>query len=394
MLSLIIGCSDSDWSADSLTSRASHEVELTLDFGLNARLSSRAAGERPLESSDDWQKVSSMRVYMFRSDTETGTYTYYRPTVLGTTLDYLYVPEFSGKTDVWGDDEPDWEEHELVVTGMTLPDGWYRLVAIGRDDIDGDEAADGVWNFTTLVEGTTTLADLTATVRSTSAATRELFVGFTTSGQQVASNSVIHETIILKRAVAGVLMYVENIAAEVSGTPVAGIGIVRRQHTWAETLIDTIAAGANSTELAAAGASLVGTTPAATDYILRYNIPAGATATNGYYTGLNTTNTAHPNSVLAGAFVTPQAKPVDAADCTMELVYLDASGQVIRSRRIKYRNADSTTSLNYPLIANHIYCIGNRNVTDDTDEPIDLGETPNDIIIVHGSWQAVIDIAM
>ena len=47
----------------------------------------------------------------------------------------------------------------------------------------------------------------------------------------------------------------------------------------------------------------------------------------------------------------------------------------------------------YPLEPNHLYSIGLRNEADGIDQPIDLGNTPAEIIMVMGSWQADVNIS-
>lgn len=386
----LLSCSQADdWADDSLI--AKNEVTLTFALDLNSQVLSRAAGNRQLTSSDDWQKVSSVRIYAFRSTSETGTYTYYRPTDDGTPLDYIYISDFSGKTDVWGDDEPNWEEHEYVSGTLKFADGWYRFVAVGRDDIDGDDNTGSTWDLASLTEGTTTYESWTAQTHSTGISCGEMFVGYTPA-VEINDTQRLHETIILKRVVAGVLMYVENISSEINSTAVRSIGIVRRKHTWGLNLTTALPYGSDNS-FAADGTTLVGTTPAATDFIVKYDIPAAQTASNGYYVNLSAGGTdAHPNSVLRGAFVTPQAAP--ATDCTMEFVYLDASGNVLKSLNVKLVNDDMSKTMLYPLLANHLYCIGNRKQADDTDEPIDLGNLPDNYILVVGSWQVDVDIEM
>jgi len=400
-LFLMTGCTNSELSDDSVISNKRHEVTLTFDMGLDSHASTRAAGNRDLTSSDDWQKVSSVRVYMFRSDTESGTYTYYRPTIHGAKQDYLYASAFSGKTEVWGDDEIPWEEHELVISAMTIDEGWYRFVGIARDDIDGDDNTGSTWTFSTLTENVTTMSSLTATVTSGGLTCGELFVGEAENAPvQINANKHLHETIIMKRCVAGVLMYVENIPTTVNSTAVKSIGIVRRKHTWGIDLnLDAspcFLPTGSPVSLVADGNTLVGVTPAPTDYIVSYIVPNAAESSNGYYVNITETgSTAHPNAIFRGSFVTPQEAP--AADCTLNMVACDVYGKVLRQWNVKLvesGGASVTPTLLYPLTANNLYCIGQRNIAEDIDEPLDLGELPDDVIIVHGSWQVDIDIEM
>lgn len=394
LLCCVTSCSNGFEADDSLISKQQYEVKLTFDFGLNARLTTRAIEERALESSDNWQRVNSMRVYLFRSDTELGSYTYYRPLMAGVAQDYLYVDGFSGK-DADYTTEP-FEEHEYLVSNLKLTAGWYKFLAIGRDDINGDDNTGSKLNLDALVEGTTILESVTASVASTSLACPEIFVNYDdlVPLHMDGSRDAFYKVIELKRAVAGVLMYVENIPSVIGTTDVKSMGIIRRQHTWALTLASPLPAGSASTPVAAPGATLVGQVPGAADYVLRYDL-SSATVVNDYFVDLTPSNSTHPNSIVRGAFVTPQEAPT--ADCTLNLVLCDAGGSVLKAWDVKLVESNGlavTPTKLYPIEANHIYCIGQRNVTDDVDQPIDLGELPADVIVVHGSWQADVNIEM
>lgn len=396
MLLMTTSCADEGLTDDSLTLKQTHEVTLTFSLGLNDRLSTRATNKRQLESSDGWQRVNSMRVYLFRSDTEEGAYTYYKPTLEGAQIEYIYVDAFEKDDDpanIWGDDETEFERHQYTLSTLKLTTGYYRFVAIGRDDIDGDDDTGATWQLPTMVAGSTTFESLSASVASTSAACNELFFGYT-GKEHIVADTGIYEEIVLYRVVAGVLMYVENVQATVGGIDVSSIGIIRRTHSWALNLYDKTATGSMSTLVAIEGASLVGTTPADADYVVRYDLSA-ATVANDVFVSTNPSNTIHPNSIRCGAFVTPQEAPT--ADNTLELVLCNASGEVLMSKNIKLVESDGvavTPTLLYPLIANNIYCVGRYSNADGIDEPIDLGNPSGDIIVVHGSWQADVDINM
>lgn len=60
-----------------------HEVEVTFNMGTSGDIQTRSVS-RPVISSDNWQRVSNVRIYVFRSENggeDNSSYTYYKPSV-------------------------------------------------------------------------------------------------------------------------------------------------------------------------------------------------------------------------------------------------------------------------------------------------------------------------
>ena len=234
-----------------------HEVEVTFNMGANAGLQTRAtAAPRPLESSDNWQRVTNMRIYVFRSETESddnSNYTYYKPTINGQEKDYLYVSDFyktkldenGDISNIWGDEADESENEEHTVTAkLGLEDGFYKFLAVGRDDIlednpdisqirmtdpnlnypedysvqflndieetEGKSTRDFNKKDPQWTEDETTLKKVF--LRSSAYSCSELFSGISEAKVHITQETKgFSSSITLNRAVAGILMYVKNV---------------------------------------------------------------------------------------------------------------------------------------------------------------------------------------
>lgn len=126
--------------------------------------------------------------------------------------------------------------------------------------------------------------------------------------------------------------------------------------------------------------------------LLEVAIPDHAEVRDGIYTNLTPGNTAHPDALLQGGFVLPQAEPEEAGsdsgehyDRSLYLVFLGEEGSggrriALEWRPIRLATDDSACDpLRFPLLANHFYSIGRRAFSADgtrldaaDDLPIDL----------------------
>ncbi len=253
-----VGCSQDELTPDGGTGtgvpEGLHEVEITFSVGANAGLQTRAtAAPRPLEGPENWQRVTNMRIYVFRSENG-GTdddYTYYKPQIGGVEKDYLYVSDFYNTkvgedgtiSNTWGDETSE-EENEMhtVTTKMKLKNGYYKFLAVGRDDIIEDNPSqsqirmtdpnmginqypenfieniratnepnaptfdDSLWDNETSLS----FAFITSGYNETAS---ELFSGCSAS-VHVQESGGLSTSIELKRAVAGMLFYVTNVPTE------------------------------------------------------------------------------------------------------------------------------------------------------------------------------------
>lgn len=258
-----VGCSQDELTPDGGTGtgvpEGLHEVEITFNMGTSAGLQTRAM-QRPVISSDNWQRVSDMRIYVFKSEagSDDASYTYYRPTVNGEVVDYIYVDKFAkdenwGEDDenkynlevpVWGDDdntEKDLEQHLLTKKIQLEADNHYKFLAIGRDDISGTDvsnialteptmqASDYPSSFLAEEKSETLLDWLTKFEAGSTALNRVILRCGNNTGQAtevfkgISDDIYVTEgvqgftcTIELKRSVAGFLMYVKNIPSSIT----------------------------------------------------------------------------------------------------------------------------------------------------------------------------------
>lgn len=473
---LLAGCSAEQSGEDFPTDGALHPVRIEFrlgDAGLavsgrtrvgadgrtfvpDGVLVPRSTPPRSLVSSNDWQQVNDVRIYLFRKNTA-GNFVYYRPSdASGTKLDYLSVEDFSLKFDLspyviwWGGDDDANEMHSY--TGqLNLPAGAYRFLALARDDrttasarrlMDPNQAV-ATWGWTAWAEGTTRLETATlACARNAELSVTELFSGYTDDPILVDGTSDrFSRTIPLNRAVAGILLYVENIPATmpVGGcdsrgesasrlVPVKSLAVVHGRTLSDRVLIagreavagrlavtpntPAAASAASAPSAASAGDSDSDddenpTLPIPGYVLLRADIPARAQVQNGIYTNLSPENTAHPNALLKGVFVMPQQANIPAGtggetyDKTLYLVFLGYDSTLRREIALEWRpirlagaGAGTYDPLYYPLPANHFYSIGDRRFSMqdgipalEADSPVDLrDETSASLVIRLEPW--------
>lgn len=142
-------------------------------------------------SSNNWQQVNDVRIYVFKRNS-TGHFTYYRPLNADRVKqDYIRADEFLDKFDispyaVWWGGTDDMDETHSFTGSMVLESGEYRFLAVARDDrnvpadrrLTDPNVTAGEWLAWT--EATTILeeATLACTGRPDVSAT-ELFSGHT-----------------------------------------------------------------------------------------------------------------------------------------------------------------------------------------------------------------------
>ena len=265
------------------------------------------------------------------------------------------------------------------------------------------------WEWAGWTAGTTRLEDATlACVRTSPLAATELFCGSTSDPVRVdGSRTAFRCAIGLERAVAGILLYVEHIPATIracvhdalgthhtADVPVTGLAVVRggrlsdRVRLW-----DRSAVAGTLTAVSAQTAAPDCPNPPLPAYsLLEVAIPDHAEVRDGIYTNLTPGNTAHPDALLQGGFVLPQAEPEEAGsdsgehyDRSLYLVFLGEEGSggrriALEWRPIRLATDDSACDpLRFPLLANHFYSIGRRAFSADgtrldaaDDLPIDL----------------------
>lgn len=182
-------------------------------FYFNLSMKGYGKRENPkLESSDCGQHVTDMRIYVFRSDTGVGddSFTYYRPSVGDAgPQDYFKVDDFeniAAPEHITGD----W----TYTINPQLPKGYYRFLAVGRDKDAREKYGENIsiaWD-----DKSTTWSNALISA-SDPQPSEEIFTGYPCGADNkplafhVDKVKAFSVSIDLYRAVAGVLLYVENI---------------------------------------------------------------------------------------------------------------------------------------------------------------------------------------
>lgn len=257
----VFGCSHEELmnSSDDGKTGKIREVEVELSLGVNSGLQlstrsvenvrenyvqTRAKDEdlpRELTSDASAQKINDMRIYVFRSKEEGGKYEFYIPEGLQD-KDHYFVSStgvFNNKTPYYSN-EHDGGENHIITLKPKLEEGYYyKFLAIGRDDRYANIYNMGdyqhQWGYKSLQDPDfkdKTLDDVSmsgivlqntrsgSTLRCT-----ELFTGLMRendleNGKEEAifvgdGDMFQQRNIILRRAVAGLIMYVKNIPLSV-----------------------------------------------------------------------------------------------------------------------------------------------------------------------------------
>lgn len=427
-LIMVTGCSDelSDKTGAGSNGGRYENVEISFNIGTRSGLQTRAHS-RPVESSDNWQRVTNMRIYVFHSETGGGDDTYLYQPEINNGKGYLYISDFE-KTkenwkpeDVWGDTEKESEQYRWTTTLELKTSGYYKFLALGRDDIDEAVTAkrqkeamttgDGSDRFEDIVwDETTTLASASIVTQNQDVVCHELFSGCSSPFQVSSGTQAYSASIELKRAVAGMLLYVENIPSSLpaiediyrkgkvrfkkgSLCDVDGIAIVSANKTDEILLKDRTYNEENLWEDTRLQYHFV--------FIDKDDLKTKRVDADGYYVNEDGTPYAH----LAGNFIVPQ--PVNEEGLPIEGSEFSKIEKFKRSLYLVFYHDDVTGSYpfhwfpikcktdyvydqeedNYnpgygihagekdyyfPLKANQFYSLGKKNKALGWDEPIDL----------------------
>lgn len=339
-------------------------IELTIQLTMASEMNTRSA--RQLEGVDNWQHVTAVRVYVFRSDEQDGEFTIYRPTVnnregIEQKIEYIDVEAFK-KTEIYKDEK--FEQHSIVFK-PTLPEGYYRLLAIGVDEdtslfdiINEDSKWDEI--LKNVVDNPIT---------------DEFFSGYSETIHVYSSIDKSLINIELKRCVAGVLLYVTNIPTQYNGTNITNIKLILSGYSQTTDIVN------RAWKSDAVESDIVLVDFSATD----------ANETIG-----------EEKRFYSGKFLIP-SNTSKLTNSTMKLVYFNGDKELKRKNVVMISASDNDyetpeldidkNGTHYNIIANHIYSIGFR--SKDINEPINLSDESDEVKITpYGSWQADVDITL
>ena len=182
-------------------------------------------------------------------------------------------------------------------------------------------------------------------------------------------------SLTLERAVAGILLYVENIPAEIKGydpdtelptglivdpTPfrVVSLAVVHGAALSDQVRLADRAAVAGRLAVSTYNYPFNPPTPAHT--LLKIDIPASAAICNGVFVDTAPDNVRHPNSLLCGAFAMPQQAmfrppPVRGRSTTRACTW-SSTGAVRRRRSLPWPGVRSVWPLRKGVIPTTIRC--------------------------------------
>mgnify|MGYP001580688097 CR=1 FL=1 len=388
--SLLMSCSASNDAPDTLAD-GSHAVKLDMSVGVSAGL---VTDSRELDTWDGAQQVNDMRIYVFRcpedkKDTPDEAYTYCTP--IGTENGYYSVDAFKNTTPYYSAEHQNMPEQHSYTFEPYLQNGYYyQFLAIGRDD---KYATKKVLTEPKFTENVTTLEDarIALTEEEKNSAnlgilnTTELFSGILQDENTHEEAPVLvteetkyfHRTLTASRNVAGLMIYVENIPAQVEsnaagdGSPVTftptSLSVVATGITT-ETLIRQKQAPADAESLTYQTLGTIDLTPSngwsvdATENIFK----RAKDSQKGW----------KANSYMISNFMMPtpegkmqKSKNSAENETTFYLHYTDGTHH-------RYDNIRKSTTtgdkFKFPIEANHLYCLGAKSKT--VNLPYDLKE--------------------
>lgn len=391
--SLLMSCSASNDAPDTLAD-GSHAVKLNMRVGVSAGV---VTGSRALDTWDGAQLVNDMRIYVFRCPVEKkGTseeaYTYCIPIETeAAKKGYYSVDAFNNTEPYYSAEHQNMpEQHSYTFEPYLQNDYYYRFLAIGRDD---KYATNKVLTEPKFTENVTKLEDarIALTEQAKNSAklgilnTTELFSGILQDENTHEEAPVLvteetkyfHRTLTASRNVAGLMIYVENIPAQVESNAAGDVSTV----TFTPTSLSIVATGI-STE------TLIKQKRAPTDAeSLTYQTlgTIDLTPSNGWtvdYTekifkrAEDSQKGWKANSYMISNFMMPtpeekmqKSKNSAENETTFYLHYTDGMHHRYDNIRL---SAVTGNKFKFPIEANHLYCLGAKSKT--VNQPYDLKE--------------------
>lgn len=432
ILVALTGCSGLSEPLGYNDSESFSRVRLDLTLTVSDRSGSRSSG-RILDNSDPAQRLSNMRVYLFRADlnassSDDSAFKYCRPRVEGSDspVDYFYIPAFE-KDYTWNSEGN--ETHAMLIEPYLEKGYQYRLLAIGRDDIEEGSDDQGLLRLTTYDRAdrltdvstkpmeATTLAEIVMAInlRGVRLQTSELFTGCSDTFVVSDDNEDFTASIIVSRSVAGMLMYIENIPTHFKALadftrpsimpPYEPMSLITKGKEYKVSSIaiapTTITSMVGLLSRKACGD--IATNDNFRGYFADINL-ADAQTDEGIFVNTNPENTAHPNSILCGNFIlpidAPSALPIiegyQLLDHTLYLVFyttdndmddhtfatpffwypIESVAQIYNPATGSYQDAPGgDVEASYALMSNHIYSLGEK--YGNVDAPLDISALNN-----------------
>lgn len=391
--SLLVSCSASNDTPDTLAD-GSHAVKLEMRVGVSAGV---VTDSRELDTWDGAQQVNDMRIYVFRcpadkKGTPEETYTYCAPVETeAAQKGYYTVDAFNNREPYYSAEHQNMPEQHLYTIKPYLQNGYYyQFLAVGRDD---KYATTKVLTEPEFTEDKTKLEDariaLTEVAKNSAKLgilnTTELFSGILQDENTQEEDPVLvtedtkyfHRTLTASRNVAGLMIYVENIPAQVESNAAGDVSTV----TFTPTSLSIVATGITTETLIrqkqapADAESLTYQTLGTIDLTSSNGWTVDATE-NIFKRAEDTQKGWKANSYMISNFMMPtpeekmkKSKNSAENETTFYLHYTDGTHHRYDNIR---KSTDTGNKFKFPIEANHLYCLGAKSKT--VDQPYDLKE--------------------
>ena len=335
--------------------------------------------------------VQSVRILVFKGGTETNNYT--DATYEGEEI-YINQATATKKAIAWptpteeGQEKPDKITYQMnypFVEGVT-----YTLLGVGQDEqfattydlIDNNDKND--------IEQGTTLTNAYAELKENASPKEcDFYTGTTTFTYEGRDTHI--DDLLMKRRVAGVLLYVNEIPADLPynnatyRTTRIDLKLGRTQKKSVQLYRDFLAeewtepGGEDLTD----SDVLLSIDLSTLDYTKKDN--------QGFYTIDNTDNGLQDDALKAACYMlplnVPTGKAVDYKTFTVEIYGVeDSDGQgtipddaehvLLKSFTVEQRNTDGESVTSFPIRSNYLYSIGKYDPDAGVDEPISLSGDP------------------
>lgn len=388
--SLLMSCSASNDAPDTLADGL-HAVKLDMSVGVSAGL---VTDSRELDTWDGAQQVNDMRIYVFRCpEDKKGTldeeYTYYIP--IGANKGYYSVDAFKNTKPYYSAEHQNMPEQHSYTFEPYLQNGYYyQFLAIGRDDKDATKKVLTEPKFT---ENETKLEDarIALTEEAKNSAnpgilnTTELFSGILQDENTREKAPVLvtektkyfHRTLTASRNVAGLMIYVENIPAQVESNAAGDVSTV----TFTPTSLSVVATGITTETLirqkqAPADAEPLTYQTLGTIELTPSNGWTVDATENIFKRAEDSQKGWKANSYMISNFMMPtpeekmqKSKNSAENETTFYLHYTDGTHHRYDNIRL---SAVTGNKFKFPIEANHLYCLGAKSKT--VNQPYDLKE--------------------
>ena len=262
------------------------------------------------------------------------------------------------------------------VLGQLSGEGQYTFLAIGVDDRAGS-----VYQFPNAIGVGTSLADCQAKLdeaQRTFMPNADLYVGVTTTQIQAANYNRVE--VELKRKVAGVIVYLQNIPCEPEGVFVKRLEV--NLHTDQHTALPLIRNEANPY-----GSGVLNDSRLLFSYAFEESERTEGSDIFDRLKPRTDDIKVIENTLFFGAFMLPlEASATGTPTLSITLIGDDAvnhTEKVLKTYEVRYKQADGTPTTAYPIKENCLYSIGKKVTGNSTDgdKPMDLSGNIIEIIV-------------